>query len=112
MGNREARYLNILLGVWLFISAFLWRHSSAQFTNTWLMGAITVVVGLISLRSPAIRFINTLVGIWLVISGLALPAVSSGTRWNNVLVGVAIFLVSLVGSGAELRTRRHVTVPT
>ena len=105
MGDTQARYVNIALGVWLFISAFIWPHTHAQFTNTWLMGVITVVVGFISLGSPPFRFVNTIVGIWLVISGFSFPSVTAGTRWNNVLVGIAIFVVSLVGSRSNLRTR-------
>jgi len=29
--------------VWLFISAFIWPHSSSQRTNALIMGLITVV---------------------------------------------------------------------
>jgi len=110
MDTRGARYLNILLGVWLFISAFVWRHSAWQFNNTWILGVITVVVGFIALGSAPARFVNTLVGIWLVISGFGGPALNVATRWNNGLVGIAIFIVSPVGYGrSELGTRRHVT---
>jgi hypothetical protein len=28
------RVANIVLGIWLFLSAFLWLHSAAQMTNT------------------------------------------------------------------------------
>ena len=106
--NQGARYLNVLLGVWLFISAFVWPHGAWQFNNTWILGIITVVVGFVSLCAPGVRFINTLVGIWLVISGFGATG-ALATRWNNGLVGIAIFIVSLIGSGAELRTHRHVT---
>ena len=112
MGTKEARYVNILLGIWLFISAFVWRHSSWQFNNAWIMGVITAVVALVALSVPAVRFVNTIAGIWLVISGFAFPALAAGTRWNNVLVGVAIFFLSLVGSSSDLRTRPRVTSPT
>ncbi|HVV49422.1 MAG TPA: hypothetical protein VHO06_07180 [Polyangia bacterium] len=114
MSNRGARYLNILLGIWLFISAFVWPHRTWQFENTWILGVIAVVVGFIALGAPAIRFVNTVVGIWLVISGFGAPALSVATRWNNGLVGIAIFILSLVGSGSasELRTGRHVTSTT
>jgi len=107
MNNRGARYLNIMLGIWLFVSAFVWPHRTWQFNNTWILGVITVVVGLIALGSPAARFVNTLVGVWLVISAFSVPLLSVATRWNNVLVGVAIFIVSLVGSGADLGSRRR-----
>lgn len=109
MSTRGARYLNILLGVWLFISAFVWGHSAWQFNNTWILGVITVVVGFIALGAPGVRFVNTLVGIWLVISGFGAPAVNVATRWNNGLVGIAIFIISLIGYGSEVRTGRHVT---
>jgi hypothetical protein len=109
MGNKDARYLNLLLGIWLFISAFLWKHSPAQFTNTWLMGVITVIVALVATSMPAARYVNTAVGIWLIISGFALPHYRAGTVWNNVLVGIAIGLLSLVGSRADLTTRKPLT---
>jgi uncharacterized membrane protein SirB2 len=90
-----ARTLNILVGIWLFISAFCWPHSSAQFANTWILGVICVVVAAIAMRVEQVRFLNTLVGIWLFISAFALPGSSPGTNWNNALVGVAIFIISL-----------------
>jgi hypothetical protein len=68
-----------------------------------------VVVALIATTVPAVRYINTAVGIWLIISGFALPHLRVGTVWNNVLVGIAIALVSLVGSRADLTARRPVT---
>jgi hypothetical protein len=97
MENRAARYVNMALGVWLFVSAFLWHHSAAQFTNSLFMGLIALASAAIALRTPAFRFVNTAVGIWLVISAFVLPRVSAGTVWNDVLVGVATFYVSLVG---------------
>ena len=97
MGTKEARYVNIALGVWLFISAFVWHHSAAQFTNTWILGIIAVAAALVALAVPPFRFVNTAVGIWLIISAFALPHIARGTVWNNVLVGAAMFFVSLVG---------------
>src|SRR5690349_1717021 len=54
------RWLNVLLGVWLFISAFLWPHSQAQFTNTWLMGVLAVIFALLASRLNEARYLNTL----------------------------------------------------
>jgi hypothetical protein len=47
---------------------------------------------------PWVRYLNTLLAIWLFISAWALPSRSPGTIWNNVLVAIAIFIVSLVPS--------------
>jgi len=109
--SQGARYLNIVLGLWLFISAFAWHHGQAQFTNTWIMGIIVAAVGLISLSVPSFRYVNTIAGAWLIVSGFALPRANSGTTWNNVLVGIAVFLVSLVPSlaGRTTGSTRRVT---
>ncbi|KYF91683.1 hypothetical protein BE17_10525, partial [Sorangium cellulosum] len=91
-----ARGINVALGIWLFISAFLWRHSQGQFTNTWVVGALCVVFALLAIWAPWARYLNTILAIWLFVSAWAIPALSVGTVWNNVLVSVAILIVSLL----------------
>jgi hypothetical protein len=98
-----ARVLNVLLGIWLFISAFAWPHSAAQRTNTWIVGVLCVIFALAAMAMSSARYLNTVLAIWLFISAWALPTVSVGTIWNNVLVSIAIFIVSLVPSAAGER---------
>lgn len=95
-----ARIINAALGVWLFISAFAWPHLLAQRTNTWILGILTVVFSLGATRLPQMRYLNTVLAIWLFISAWALPHISAGTVWNNVLVAIAVFVLSLVPSMA------------
>jgi hypothetical protein len=90
--------LNILLGIWLFISAFVWTHSQAQLTNTWILGVLCVVFALIAMRMQQVRYLNTALAVWLFISAFALPGSSRATVWNNALVAIAIFVVSLAPS--------------
>lgn len=97
------RIVNVILGVWLFISAFAWPHTHAQMTNTWILGVLCVIFALVAMAVPWVRYLNTLLAIWLFISAWALPMESPGTVWNNVLVAIAIFVVSLVPSGATDR---------
>lgn len=90
-----ARTLNILLGIWLFISAFIWPHTSAQMTNTWILGVLCVIFALIALKIEQVRFLNTALAVWLFISAFVLPVQSTGTQWNNALVAIAVFIISL-----------------
>jgi hypothetical protein len=88
--------INVILGVWLFISAFAWPHTHAQMTNTWICGVLCVLFALVAMAVPWVRYLNTILAIWLFISAWALPSASPGTIWNNVLVAIAMFIVSLV----------------
>jgi hypothetical protein len=97
-GHESARpqYLNIILGIWLFISAFIWPHAPALRTNTWILGIIITAVSVVALRTPAARGVNAVAAAWLFFSSLAMTHVSVGTVWNNVLVAIAVFVLSLV----------------
>jgi hypothetical protein len=105
-GNFSPRALNVILGIWLFLSAFIWPHGQAQMTNTWILGVLAVVFALASMyvRVEA-RYLNTLLAIWLFISAFALPRLNVATVWNNAIVAILMFIVSLVpgGRGAPLR---------
>lgn len=110
MPVRTARWINAIVGLWLLLSAFSWPHSTAQFTNTWIMGIITIAVALIAMGSPGFRFVNTIAGAWLIVSAFALPTLATATRWNNFIIGIVIGFLSLVGTapGADIRQPRTV----
>jgi hypothetical protein len=97
----------MVLGVWLVLSAFLWAHSRAQFTNAWICGLLVVGLALLAIGPvPSARYGNAVVGGWLILSVFLLPRVSIGTMWNHLLVGIAILILSLVAPGNELHRRR------
>lgn len=107
MTHRSARALNIVLGVWLFISAFVWMHTGPQFNNAWIVGALTVVIGGIALAAPNVRFFNTALAVWLFISAFALPTLMAATVWNSVIVAIAVFVLSLVSGMPTQRRLTH-----
>lgn len=94
-----ARIANIILGIWLFISAFLWPHSDAQLTNTWIVGLAIIAIALIALAAPPVKYLNTALAIWLFISVWVLRGGVPGTQWNNAVVAILVFLFSLVPEG-------------
>jgi hypothetical protein len=93
--TKRARVVNILLGSWLLVSAFLWPHVPPQFRNSWSVGALCIVVATLARSVPTLRYGNTILGLWLTVTTLLGPAASALTTWNNVLVGVAIAVFSL-----------------
>jgi hypothetical protein len=99
--NSRARSFNLFLGGWLFLSAFLWPHSPAQFTNTWLSGLIVALVAAIALKQTVISYVNTLVGTWVLMSSFIFRTSSSATRWHDFAVGVLIIIASLIPAPAS-----------
>ncbi|HVZ32829.1 MAG TPA: SPW repeat protein [Polyangiaceae bacterium] len=97
MSNQSARLLNIILGVWLFISAFLWVHTTPQFNNAWVVGVLTAGAAALAMAAPGARYLNTALAVWLFISTWALPLTNRATAWNNVIVSVLVFVFSLLG---------------
>ncbi len=91
-----ARTLNVIIGVWLFVSAFAWRHTFASFTNTWIVGLLVAVFALVAMRTAAARYVNTALSIWLFVATFALAHVSAVSVWNDALCAIAIFILSLV----------------
>jgi hypothetical protein len=91
----NARIVNIVLGIWLFVSAFVWRHSYAQMTNTWIVGVLCVALGVLATRIAEARYLIAALAVWLFVSVWALPTISAATQWNNALVALAMFVVSL-----------------
>jgi hypothetical protein len=92
-------WIPIALGAWLFISAFLWPHGTASAANTWIVGLLIAIAGLIALRMPWMRWVDTGLAIWLFLSTLAISHTTRGTLWNNLIIALLVFLVSLVPEG-------------
>lgn len=97
------RALNAVLGLWLFISAFLWPHLSSQKANALVVGALAIVfAGIAAFKDPRARYLNAVLGAWLAVSTYALPALSKASRWNDLFVAFAMLACAI----APLEPRR------
>jgi hypothetical protein len=107
------RWINLVLGVWLFVSAFIWPHTQASYTNTWILGVLITAVAVWALFVPAVRWANTALAVWLFISTLFIMHISTGTAWNNAIVAALVFIFSLMPSTTHLATpgRPQTTAP-
>jgi SPW repeat len=100
------RGANIVLGIWLFLSAFIWPHTESSGTNTWIIGLLIAIAGIITLYVPWVRWLNAVLAAWLFISTLVLPQLTAGTMWNNTIVAILVFLLSLVPGSLHPTTGR------
>ena len=91
-----ARTLNLILGLWLFVSAFVWPRTGATFANAWIVGLLAAVFAVIGMSNGRVRFANTALSAWLLVSVAVLPHRSSFGRWNDLAVAVLMLGLSLV----------------
>jgi hypothetical protein len=99
------RWIDIVAGAWLFISAFVWPHALAAQTNTWVVGALIAAFAIASWFWPALRYVDTVLAIWLFISSWFFPH-TAGTAWNNAVVAIIVFFASLAPGNETPRHHR------
>jgi hypothetical protein len=100
-----ARAVNAILGLWLFLSTFLWSHSRLEALDAWIVGIAVVtlaVVGISRLKWP--RYVNAILGAWLILTAILMRSSLAATRWNSLIVG---FGLVLFGLSASLSMMRH-----
>ena len=104
------RVVNVLFGLWLFVSAFLWEHGTSQFYNALIVGTVAVTAALAGLRSGSSwgRHVNAALGGWLLISALLMEGTRSATFWNHIFVGLGLAFYGLAPSFASIRQRTPV----
>ncbi len=103
----EVRILNVLLGIWLFVSAFVWEHATAQRVNSLVLGVVCTVAAVLALRLRPARWVNMALAAWLFLSVIVLPRSGSFGMWNNLLVAVCMFIVAGVPGYDELVRERR-----
>ncbi|HXT11926.1 MAG TPA: SPW repeat protein [Candidatus Angelobacter sp.] len=95
---------NVILGIWVVISPFVLGFSgveNAKWNNIATGGAVALLA--LSRRAGGgSGVLNILLGGWLIASAFVLQL--NGTPfWNNIIIGICIVIVALIGS-ASTRT--------
>jgi hypothetical protein len=94
-----ARAINAALGLWLFISTFLWPHSRAHRVTGLTIGMLAVTAALAgTCGRPWGRLVNAALGVWLIISALLMPRVRVATFWTDYVVAFGFVLFAIVPS--------------
>ena len=92
------RILNIFLGLWLFISTFMWPHSHFQMANSLICGFLTMALGIAAMYRREAVYLGAAVGVWLFFSTvIAMVSHRDATFFNNGIMAIAIFVTSLFG---------------
>ncbi len=92
------RLANMLLGMWLQISAFAWPHSDGGRISSWVMGLLISIVAVLSLGAPPMRWLNGVLALWLILWTAATATGDALGYGNAVAVGLLVLVLSTIGS--------------
>ncbi|HEY2515513.1 MAG TPA: hypothetical protein VGI39_31815 [Polyangiaceae bacterium] len=101
--TRHARDLNVLLGAWLFVSAFAWPHSFDVQMVTCIVGVLVALSGAAAFVADELRYVEAMLGGLLVLAAIVQPNLGVATCVNNVLVGAAVSSLALLHDGVSSR---------
>jgi hypothetical protein len=111
---KTASGINMVLGAWLVISPFLFGFSHVA-TATWnniIVGLIVLAAGWVRMVDVEAMFdvgwVNFVAGLWLCVAPWAFGYYHlASPLWNDLTVGVIVFVVALSGLFSR---PRHTTV--
>ena len=102
------RIFNVLIGTWLFLSAFGWPHSPAQGLTALICGALTLLTALVSIYYPRVRYLTATIAVVLFVASLATAAPRYDlTFWHNAIFAIVIFLIALFDKGTIGARQRY-----
>ena len=96
-----ARVTTFVLGIWLFVSSFLWPMREAAKLNGLVVGALVAAFAAASIWKPAVKYANTALGVWLFFTAFAFSG-TSGTVWNQNVVAMLVTILSLAPVESEV----------
>jgi hypothetical protein len=97
-----ARYCNMVLGLWLFVSAFAWTHTPENRINTCLVGLFVTISSSLAAGASVLRRLTSALAAWLAFTALVVYPSRPATLWNNLLLAAVVLAVSLIPSADEL----------
>lgn len=104
--DARVRAVNIVLGLWLFASAFLLDRAGNAGLNAWLVGLFVAAIAFIALYAPGLRFLNTGLAVWLLVSTIWFGYARAWVAFHDAFVAGAMLVVSLVRTPALALRRR------
>ncbi|MBV8845355.1 MAG: SPW repeat protein [Bryobacterales bacterium] len=114
---RTASIINLLAGIWLFISPWVYRaYSDPTAWNSLIVGALIIIFAAIRMSNPerarGASIVNMLLGAWTFASPWIYGYTGNHGRFiNSLCVGVIVFICGFVASSMGHTRTTHTGPP-
>lgn len=112
--QRWQDWVNLILGIWLFISPWVTGYGHTFFSwDAFLFGALIMTFSVWALSSPRIweEWFTLIIGIWVFISPWVLEFATMSVSWSFFVVGALVLILSLWAMSKPNAAVTHKTVP-
>jgi len=97
----------VVLSIWVLFSGNLWTQSRPNQINNAAVGAGLFFFGVISIRHEWARYVTLALGLWLFVFTAFISGGSAFTFWNDAMIALAVFILSLVGGERHRVVGQH-----
>ena|SRR5690349_9018549 len=87
----------VVLSGWVLFSGAIWGHSRPVQINNTIVGAGLLVFGTLSFMYEWARFVTLGLAVWLFAFAALTHRANPTTYWNDAMVAVVVFVLSLIG---------------
>ena len=87
----------LVLSVWVLFSGNAFAHTRPNQINSAAVGGALFFFGAIAIRHEWARYVTLALGIWLFAFTAIIGRSDPIIFWNNAMVALAVFVLSLVG---------------
>ena len=93
------RIFSILMGVWLFASAFILPQGRGQMASTAICGLLAVLFAALTSYDRRSHYLTEAVGALIVVLAFAAHPLGSATFWHNGVMGISIAVAGWADAG-------------
>jgi hypothetical protein len=100
---------SIVVGMWLYVSAFVLPQSFNSAMITWALGVLISLAAVAAFIGSKLRYLDALLAMLLAIAAAGLADMPALTRVHDLLVAILVLALALAGvpSGPRFRHPRH-----
>jgi hypothetical protein len=99
------RTVMVMASAWVLFSGYLWPHTRANLINNWIVGLGLAVFGTVAYGRSWARYVTAALAIWFFAFAALTDRADPRTFWNNAMVAVLVFILSMLGPKRDWITR-------
>jgi len=111
---RSLGIINLILGIWLILSPFIFSYESGAMTNSIVLGIVVAILAIIRLSAPSqtwASWLNGIAGLWLIVSPFIFGFMQTALLWDQIIVGIVVAVLGFWNGtlAMPMKPTHHIT---